>query len=721
MATLERLMLLVTSLVLVSSMLVLPIGVVSAARGPWQSTGVNGGLVQQLATAGSRPTILYARTGNPAVESGSGIWKSADSGATWETTAMAVDEASGDDNVDLSAMAVSADGQTVYAASTNGPPGDGSRIWYSADGGASWDSTQVPSSSVQALAVLDRAGDRVVAGSANDDNQPLFYSDNGTTWLPAPMTGPQYEASIYTLAKGSTHYAGGNAYVPGLGWRSAVYTSTSGITWTLAFTSATVTYPFLQIVTDPSNAYRAYALVGWPDFLKYVYLTTDKGQHWEPTANQPPRHDYWWPPSSIAVDSQGRLYVAISDGDVYRSIDYGNAWGLVGQPADGKGISDIAVDPNDDNILYFGSYLGTVYRTTSPEGVYRTSANPQVRVASIEFGTANNGLHAYRASDVAGSAMNPNIIYAATHGQGLIKSTDGGETWRRASEGIANWADAVALDPSNTHIAYFAGGSMESDSSLYSYSIYRTEDGIVWEQRDTGLPYRAQLTRLYIDPNTPTTLYAVTNRQDGSNVFTTDNSGQDWIQVTTLPTPTSALAIHPFAPSILYAATDTTVLSPTGNIDAIYRTTDGGADWMRLPAGVSCVLDIIVNPTSPNEVYATGCNGVFLKSTNYGARWTTCPITPYLGLDEFPAGAKPGRLAFDRNRKVIYIALGSHGLVVSDDGGTTWSRLTGSRIPSMEMLSLHYQAQNGRLLLGGSAGLWKQEGTKVYLPIVIRP
>ena len=136
-----------------------------------------------------------------------------------------------------------------------------------------------------------------------------------------------------------------------------------------------------------------------------------------------------------------------------------------------------------DDVLYFGGHLGSLF-TASSAGVYKTPASYQVRIASAVFDPSNSGLRAYGVKDVAGNSTNTDTVYAATHGQGVIKSTDGGQTWDRASEGVANWADVVAVHPGNAKIAYFAGGSIPAEFPPPSYGLYRTEDGIIWEQCD---------------------------------------------------------------------------------------------------------------------------------------------------------------------------------------------------------------------------------------------
>ena len=438
------------SLALAGLMLVLSVGLMAAASGPWRSVGVDSGQVLQLAAA---DTALYARTGyarglvfDAVVTIGplnavtgfmpdSGIWKSTDGGASWQPTSVAVDPATGDDNLQLGVMGVSADGNTVCGSLTQGmvSPYE-SLIWCSTNGGDSWSSALVPTSSVRALAILSQPDGRIVAGSANQDDRPLFYStDDGATWMQATVTGPYTRTEVYALAEGSL-YAGGRAYDSGTsGWVRAVYTSPDGMTWTPAFTEVDSGY-FSQIVTDPSDANRAYALISWTVAYDedvesaYVYSTTDTGRTWAQLANQPGQPNTT---SYLAVDSQGRLY-AVASGisnngirslpnvvlpingsraspNVYRSNDNGASWAYIGQTAGGQNISSIAVDANDDNTVYFSS------TDSGPAvGVYKTPPSYEVGAAVYEFEAANDGLRAYQINDVASNGAQPGTVYAGT-------------------------------------------------------------------------------------------------------------------------------------------------------------------------------------------------------------------------------------------------------------------------------------------------------------------
>jgi len=571
-----------------------------------------------------------------------------------------------------------------------------SRIWCSTDGGDSWSSGLVPTSSVQALAILSHLDGRIVAGSVNGDDRPLFYSDDdGDTWMQATVTGPYTRTEVYALAEGSL-YAGGRVDTTGARtWVPAVLTSTDGMSWTQAYTQATGDH-FAQIVPDPTDANRAYGLVAVSP-VGQVYSTTNRGQTWSALPNQPGQSNTT---SYLAVDSQGRLYAVSSStgANVYRSTDNGASWAFIGQTAGAQNISAIAVDANDDNVLFFSS------ADTDPAvGVYKTPPSYEVGAAVYEFEPANRELRTYQINDVASNGAQPGTVYAGTAGQGVMKSTDHGQSWGRVSTGLPGWATAVAIHPSDADIAYFAACSGISGPC----TVYRTDDGgNVWEQRSGGLPNvgGATVRDLALHPGTPSTLYVA-----GSyGISRTTDSGLNWT-VTTLVTSSYGIAIHPATPGVVYAAAD-----------GVYESADGGTTWTALFTSTSSILDVLVNPISPTHLYATGADGRFWKSNNDGASWSTTSLTETLGIAEFPQGLQAGRLGYDSRAGIIYAALGSYGLVASDDGGATWSKVTGDNAPPMAMTSVFYQAQNDALYLGGSAGLWMRGGNLMFMPMVLK-
>ena len=411
--------------------------------------------------------------------------------------------------------------------------------------------------------------------------------------------------------------------------------------------------------------------------------------------------------SYLTVDSQGRLYAASSGmsisvstpligvwaPNVYRSSDNGASWSYIGQTAGGQNISSIAVDAHDDNAVYFSS------SDTDPAvGVYKTPPSYEVGAAVYEFAATNDELRAYHINDVASNGAQPGTVYAATLGQGLIKSTDHGQGWSWISNGLPDWADAVAVHPTDANIAYFA-----ACEGFGLCTVYRTDDGgNVWEPRSGGLPNApgAIILDLAIHQGTPSTLYLA----GGYGVSKTIDSGLNWM-ATTLVTQSNGIAMHPSTPGVVYAAAD-----------GVYETADGGTTWTALFTSTLPILDVLVNPVSPSHLYATGADGTLWKSSDGGTNWDSMSLAGTLGVVDFPQGVQSGRLGYDSRAGIIYVALGSYGLVASDDGGATWRKVSGDNVPPMAMNSVFYQAQNDALYLGGSAGLWMRGGHTMYMP-----
>jgi photosystem II stability/assembly factor-like uncharacterized protein len=720
------------SLALASALLALTVGLLAAAGGLWAPLGPNGGAVVQLAAADTNPATLYARTGDflqgfvGLSLPGSGIWKSTNRGDSWQPTTLGLDAASGDSNVNLGAMAVSADGHTVCGAQSTatilGPPPIDTRIWCSTNGGNSWHSSTIPTSTVRALVVLNNTSGRVVAGSAMGNARPLFYSDDdGTSWHQATVLSSSNQIEIYALAEGSA-YAGGDAYVSGT-WRPVVFTSTDGITWRQAFTDTSSSDEFVQIVADPTDSQRAYAIVGGggPIGGGEVFSTTNKGQSWAPLANQPGMTILAPGVSALAVDSQGRIYASVvsplplpgllRNGKVYRSDDHGVSWVLVGQMPDGKGIDSLVVDPNDDAMLYVAS--GDYDHS---RGVYRTPSGAGVSAAAYSFQPVNQDLHAYGVLDIAGNTTNPSVIYAATYDQGVLKSSDGGSSWSRVSEGVKHIASGLAVHPGDANIVYFGTSALLIPGPI----VYRSTDGgDEWQPLTNGVPPGAAiLVDLAIDPLNPSTLYAAGFGPGGGGLLKTTNSGDAW-NPTAVITTAYATAIHPTTPNTIYVAVDNALEGAPG-LAALYKSINGGTVMQQMAVGQDCMSDVLVNPNAPNEVFALSCYGVFLKSINDGAAWTTKSLTPTLDTVSFPYnvfGFALPRLAYDSRAGSLFASFGAYGLLTSLDGGATWAKVTDA--PDMAMHAAFYQPGNNALYVGGSQGVWKyQLPGQTFLPAI---
>ena len=95
----------------------------------------------------------------------------------------------------------------------------------------------------------------------------------------------------------------------------------------------------------------------------------------------------------------------------------------------------------------------------------------------------------------------------------------------------------------------------------------------------------------------------------------------------------------------------------------IFKTIDGGANWIRVFTGPAVVTSIIIDPIDPNSVYATTLAG-FLKSINAGATWSLMS----------DLSSKPlWDVAIDpTNHELLYVATNTSGVWRSPDAGASW-------------------------------------------------
>ena len=201
-----------------------------------------------------------------------------------------------------------------------------------------------------------------------------------------------------------------------------------------------------------------------------------------------------------------------------------------------------------------------------------------------------------------------------------------------------------------------------------------------------GLTGRSVFT-LAIDPKTPTTIYAGTDR----GVFKTVDDSANW-QPTSLVDPVGILAIASQTPAIVYAVGTST----------LYKSNDSGSTWVTVASLPSSSLQALaVDPLTPTTLYAgygvieyrpvgfgsTGATvvaGGVLKSIDSGATWTDLSLvkTPVYALMFDPAN--PARLyAYFSTPPLTSTGGGNEGVLRTLDGGTTWQE-----VPFSDPLSL---------------------------------
>ncbi len=267
---------------------------------------------------------------------------------------------------------------------------------------------------------------------------------------------------------------------------------------------------------------------------------------------------------------------------------------------------------------------------------------PMLVRRSISFREIGPAISGGRVSAVAGVPGSNEIYYAGAADGGIFRTEDGGITWKALfqHQSVAS-IGALAVDPVNPSIIWAGTGeaNMRNDVSFGDGVYKSTDGGQHWKHM--GLDHSFQISRIVIDPNHPDTVLVATMGSPYADdadrgVYRTTDGGATWQKVlyTGPSIGISDLAMNPKNPQVLFAATYRFRRTPWsysdgGPEDAIYRSLDQGATWQRLsghglPAKPVTRIGLAVAPSSPNIVYAVigSDEGVLWRSDDSGDHWS---------------------------------------------------------------------------------------------------
>ena len=170
-----------------------------------------------------------------------------------------------------------------------------------------------------------------------------------------------------------------------------------------------------------------------------------------------------------------------------------------------------------------------------------------------------------RFTSIALDWFNPNVIYATTNDGDIVRSNNDGATWNVVYRLDGVKLKNIVVDPHDSRIVYV---------SAYGQGVLKTTDGGQnWEKIRDPLTEIDSKTRrssfVATDPSTPNRVYQVSDY----GILRSDDAGASW-QALTLPSPPDsvkilAFAVHPKNPKELVYATKRSVVF----------SADGGATW----------------------------------------------------------------------------------------------------------------------------------------------
>ncbi|MAM85541.1 MAG: hypothetical protein CL472_12870 [Acidobacteria bacterium] len=254
------------------------------------------------------------------------------------------------------------------------------------------------------------------------------------------------------------------------------------------------------------------------------------------------------------------------------------------------------------------------------------------------IGPANMG---GRIDDFAVVESDPGIVFLATASAGVWRTTNNGVTWEAVfDDQPVSSIGEIAVAPSDPSIVWVGSGeSNNRQSSSWGNGVYKSTDGgDSWAH--VGLEDTLHIGRIVIHPNDPEVVYvAATGHLWGPNeargVYKTTDGGQTWVNTLFIDEDTGIIdvAMDPVSPGTLYAAAyqrrrTAFGFNGGGPGSGIHKTTNGGATWVRLtnglPDGITGRIGLDIYRSDPRIVYAIVQNadgGVF-RSEDRGKSWT---------------------------------------------------------------------------------------------------
>ncbi len=227
-----------------------------------------------------------------------------------------------------------------------------------------------------------------------------------------------------------------------------------------------------------------------------------------------------------------------------------------------------------------------------------------------------------RIDDVEAVVGDPSIIYLGFATGGIWKSTNMGTTWTPIFDTypVSSIGD-IAIAPSNPDILYIGSGeSNNRQSTTRGDGVYKsTNGGETFE--NVGLEDTHHISRVLVDPNDPDVVYVAAmghlwGANDERGLFKTTNGGRSWSNTNFIDEYTgfTEVVMDSRDSQVLYAASYQRQRTPWGFNgggpgSGVWKTTDGGDNWTRLegnglPNGTLGRIGLAVYAADPNIVYA---------------------------------------------------------------------------------------------------------------------
>lgn len=335
-------------------------------------------------------------------------------------------------------------------------------------------------------------------------------------------------------------------------------------------------------------------------------------------------------------------------------------------------IADLAIDPTNENVWYVAVGSGGVWKTTNSGTTFKPIFDKEAvySIGCVTIDPNNNYvIWIGTGENVGGRHM--------SFGDGIYKSTDGGESWTNMGLPRSEHISKIIVHPDDSDVIMVAAqGPLWSAGGERGF--FKSIDGGLTWKKTLGDDQFTGVTDMVYDPRNPDRIYAVTWEHhrtvaawmgggEKSRLYVSDDAGDNWTQLKTgLPSGNwgkTGLAISPINPDVLYAA-----IELDRKKGGVWRSTNRGGSWTKMS-------DAVAGATGPHyyqEIYASPhqfdrlymMNNRLMKSEDGGRTFTN--------MDETAKHGDNHAVAFKQSDP-NFLLLGTDGGVYSShDLGASW-------------------------------------------------
>lgn len=297
-----------------------------------------------------------------------------------------------------------------------------------------------------------------------------------------------------------------------------------------------------------------------------LYRLSPGSDQWEELTNGLPENPIV-PGVAIHPDNPEVIYAGTQDGP-YRSADRGAHWERLDYPRSGAPVWSFLFRPGDPRVMYCGTAPGEIYRSVNGGDSWeKLSATMGSNECAMAFPT--------RVIALAADPTYPDEMYAALEVAGVIRSSDGGDTWDEITGSLAPNEDTLDLH---------------------------------------GIQCSAA---------SPRTVYITT--RDGP--FIGPERGREWVPVDfgqfSPITYTRDLRVAPNDANTLFVSIGAAARSSQG---ALYRSRDLFRTFERVDRGITAnatMMSVAIDPRAPEHIYCIARDGQVFGTLDDGANWTS--------------------------------------------------------------------------------------------------